>query len=76
MTILLNYANITNMDDEQIKKEYYESQGLNTQDASREFYLKEIKNRAKAKGYKITGFNKMSVSVLRSIYYNSTNLSV
>ena len=64
------------MTDEEIKQSYYQYQSPTTNDASREFYLKEIKKRAKKKGYKITGFNKMSVSVLRSIYNNSTNLSV
>jgi hypothetical protein len=61
--------------DEEIKKEYYESQGLNTNDASREFYLKAIKARAKVKGYKVTGFTKMPVSQLREIYNKSNNLS-
>lgn len=63
------------MNDEEIKKEYYESQGLNTSDASREFYLNAIKERAKKKGYKITGFNKMSIKVLKAIYNNSLNLN-
>ena len=64
------------MTDEEIKQSYYQYQSPTTNDASREFYLNSIKERAKKKGYKITGFNKMSVSVLRSIYNNSTNLSV
>ena len=62
--------------DEQIKKEHYESQGLNTNDASREFYLKEIKKRAKLKGYKISGFNKIGIKVLKAIYNKSKNLNV
>lgn len=62
--------------DEQIKKDYYESQGLNTNDASREFYLKAIKERAKKKGYKISGFNKIGIKVLKAIYNKSKNLNV
>lgn len=38
--------------DEEIKKEYYESQGLNTNDASREFYLKAIKDSWIKKNYR------------------------
>jgi len=57
------------------KEEYMTSQGLTTKDASREFYLKVIKERAKKKGYKITGFNSMPIAQLREIYNNSTNLS-
>lgn len=62
--------------DEEIKKEYYESQGLNTNDASREFYLKAIKDSWIKKGYKISGFNKMGIKVLKAIYNKSKNLNV
>jgi hypothetical protein len=66
-----------NMDtiENEIKRQYYESQGFNTQDASREFYLKAIKERAKKKGYKISGFDKMSIKVLKAIYNKSNNLN-
>ena len=64
------------MTDEQIKQSYYQYQNpASTNDASREFYLKAIKERAKKKGYKITGFNKMSIKVLKAIYNNSLNLN-
>jgi hypothetical protein len=61
--------------DEEIKQSYYQYQSPTTNDASREFYLKSIKERAKNKGYKISGFDKMSIKVLKAIYNNSNNLS-
>jgi hypothetical protein len=64
------------MTDEEIKQSYYQYQSPTTNDASREFYLKAIKARAKVKGYKVTGFTKMPVSQLREIYNKSNNLSV
>lgn len=85
LTSVLKYANIPNMSNEQntileeleaeAKEEYMTSQGLITQDASRQFYLKAIKERAKKKGYKITGFNKMPIKQLKAIYNKSNNLN-
>jgi hypothetical protein len=63
------------MEDEEIKQSYYQYQSPTTNDASREFYLNAIKERAKKKGYKITGFNKMSVKVLRAIFNKYNNLN-
>ena len=64
------------MTDEQIKQSYYQYQNpASTNDASREFYLKAIKERAKKKGYRISGFNSMPISQLREIYNNSLNLN-
>lgn len=58
--------------DAELEQSYMCSQGLNTQDAGRAFYLREIKKRAKLKGYKVTGFNKMPIKQLFAIY-NQTN---
>lgn len=62
--------------EKEAQEEYRHAMGLDCQDASREFYLKEIKKRAKLKGYKISGFNKMGIKVLKAIYNKSKNLNV
>lgn len=61
--------------DAELEVEYKNAMGLNTQDAGREFYLKAIKERAKKKGYKISGFNNMPKRILKAIYNKSNNLN-
>ena len=55
------------MTDEEIKENYYRSQGLTTVDASRQYFLKKAKEIGKAKGYKLSGYNKLKVKQLRAI---------
>jgi len=57
--------------DEEIQKNYESAMGLNCQDASKEFFKRQVESKWKAKGYKNPRADKMPKKQLFAIYQSN-----